>query len=70
MVFAINAVESGPNNFAAFQQIAKQQASASGSPSGSAGTPSQSDEPGAASSVLAYTTVAGVVAAALIVLAL
>jgi len=34
MVFAINAVESGPNNFAAFVDLAKR----SGSNSGSSGT--------------------------------
>jgi hypothetical protein len=38
MVFAINAVESGPNNFAAFQQLAKQTAPSSSAPA--AGSPS------------------------------
>lgn len=34
MVFAINAVESGPNNFAAFVELAKRTAATSSSPSG------------------------------------
>jgi len=41
MVFAINAVESGPNNFAAFLELAKRTGSPSGSPSGP-GSPSGS----------------------------
>ena len=54
MVFAINAVESGPNNFAAFQNLAKQQgASPYGSPSTSAGNPTESEDGGFASSVRA-----------------
>lgn len=34
MVFSINAVESGPNNFAAFQQLATRSANASSSTNG------------------------------------
>ncbi|KAH6892807.1 Cupredoxin [Coprinopsis sp. MPI-PUGE-AT-0042] len=59
MVFAINAVESGPNNFAAFQALAKEQAAPSGSPSGSAGAPTESDDPGAALSVRSQSTLVG-----------
>ena len=43
MVFAINAVESGPNNFAAFLELAKRSGSTSASgttPSGTAATAS------------------------------
>ena len=69
MVFAINAVESGPNNFAAFQELAKQQASPSGSPSTSAGTPSQSDD-GAASSIRSSSSLVAIFAVAIGALAL
>ncbi|KAJ7139285.1 hypothetical protein C8R44DRAFT_938983 [Mycena epipterygia] len=52
MVFSINAVESGPNNFAAFKQIAmgsgSSSASAGGSGTGSAGAPGASQKAGGA----------------------
>ncbi|KAF8152585.1 Cupredoxin [Crassisporium funariophilum] len=75
MVFAINAVESGPNNFAAFTQIAKN--SATGSGGNGSNTPTTSTAPpantstGAALSIAAgygFTSVLamlGIVAAAL-----
>jgi hypothetical protein len=63
MVFSINAVESGPNNFAAFQALAKRggAAAAAGNKnaSASAGAPSPSQSTGAAavSKPLSYVSV-------------
>ncbi|KAF7367601.1 hypothetical protein MSAN_00823400 [Mycena sanguinolenta] len=48
MVFAINAVESGPNNFAAFQAIANASGSGSASSSGTSSAPASSQTHGAA----------------------
>jgi hypothetical protein len=62
MVFSINAVDTGPNNFTAFQALAKQinGTQANGTQAGSAATPSSSKNGAAFSSpaISAYITFA------------
>ncbi|KAJ7270003.1 Cupredoxin [Mycena haematopus] len=65
MVFSINAVESGPNNFAAFQAIANASGSTSASGSGTSAAPTSSQTTGAAvvNKPLGYTLLLGAIGA-------
>ena len=66
MVFSINAVESGPNNFAAFQQLATRPSGSSssteGGSAGGAGNGAFVTSPGAGLAVAMFA-LAGVLAA-------
>ncbi|KAG6847480.1 hypothetical protein H0H93_007858, partial [Arthromyces matolae] len=67
MVFSINAVESGPNNFAAFQALAEQSGtSATSSSSASASSATTSSKPKNAAPALATSNLASGTVAALI----
>ncbi|KAJ6459572.1 Cupredoxin [Mycena sanguinolenta] len=65
MVVSINAVESGPNNFAAFQAIANATGNASTSSSGTSSAPASSQTHGAAmaNKPLGYTLLLGAIGA-------
>ncbi len=65
MVFSVNAIESGPNNFAAFQARAKQ---LNGTSSTSSGAASPTNTTNGASSISSIGVGAGTVAALLSIL--